>query len=58
MLIPENLNDYIKLVIAVGVLIAAIYLQATQNEIPEWLITAISGVIVYYFGLSSQAKKP
>ena len=56
---PEiNLSDATKGLIAITVLVGAIYLQSTQGSIPAWLVTSVSSVLAYYMGfISNQSRK-
>lgn len=56
MVVPLTIQDYIRLILAVILVIGAIYLQVTTADIPEWLFTGIAAIVAYYFGLSSNSR--
>ena len=47
-------RDIGLLVLAVVVILVAGLVQITSNGVPSWLTTAVSGIIVYYFGVMTE----
>lgn len=56
--LPANSNDYIRAGLAGIFVIGAIVLQANNADIPSWLAVGLTGIASYYFGLSSDSRKP
>jgi len=56
--LPTNPDFYFKLVIAVVVIIGAIYLQASTGNIPVWLTVAVAGILNFLFGVTTQPQPP
>lgn len=56
--IPADMNDWLKAGLACIVILGAIYIQSTTGSIPDWLLIAFTGIIAYYFGLTSNSRKP
>lgn len=43
-------RDVLLMALAIAFVGGAILLQYSQNNIPGWLISAITGIVTYYFG--------
>lgn len=46
-------TNILKMIAVIVIIIAAVILQLKQNEIPIWLVTAITTALAYMFGYKS-----